>query len=163
MSRKSITFFPAVLTAAALITAVPSLPAAAAEPIIYPAKGQSQDQMEKDKYSCYSWAKGQTGFDPMQAPAPAQTQAAAPQGGAVRGAARGAAVGAAAGAIAGDAGKGAAIGAAAGGTGGAIKKRAGQKEQQAQAQQQAAAADQKRAEYNRAWGACLEGKGYTVK
>jgi hypothetical protein len=162
MSRKSIAFFPALFTAAAVFSAFPSLPAAAAEPIVYPAKGQSQDQMEKDKYSCYSWAKGQTGFDPMkQAPAP--TTAPPPQGGAVKGAAKGAAVGAAAGAIAGDAGKGAAIGAAAGGAGGAIKKRSGQKEQQAKAQQQAAAADQKRADYNRAWGACLEGKGYTVK
>ena len=36
--------------------------------IVYPAKGQSNDQMEKDKYECYSWAKGQTGFDPMQTP-----------------------------------------------------------------------------------------------
>ena len=24
--------------------------------------------MEKDKFECYSWAKGQTGFDPMQMP-----------------------------------------------------------------------------------------------
>lgn len=154
--------FPAVLTAAALIAALPVLPAAAADPMVYPSKGQNTEQMEQDKSACYSWAKGQTGFDPM-APPPAPTTAPPQQGGAVRGAARGAAVGAAAGAIAGDAGKGAAIGAAAGGTGGAIKKRRGEKEQQAQAQQQAAAADQKRAEYNRAWGACLEGKGYTVK
>ena len=36
----------------------------AQELIIYPAKGQSQDQMEKDKFECYTWAKGQTGFDP---------------------------------------------------------------------------------------------------
>ncbi len=36
--------------------------------MIYPAKGQSQDQMEKDKFECYSWAKGQTGFDPMEMP-----------------------------------------------------------------------------------------------
>jgi hypothetical protein len=161
MSRKSIVFFPAILTAAAVFSALPTLPAAGADPMVYPAKGQSQQQMEMDKSSCYSWAKGQTGFDPMQAPAP--TTAPPPQGGAVKGAAKGAAVGAAAGAIAGDAGKGAAIGAAAGGTGGAIKKKKGQKDQQAQAQQQAAATDQKRADYNRAWGACLEGKGYTVK
>jgi len=40
---------------------------AQSQPIIYPAKGQSQQQMEKDKYECYTWAKGQTGFDPMQA------------------------------------------------------------------------------------------------
>ena len=38
------------------------------ELMIYPAKGQSNDQMEKDKYECYSWAKEQTGFDPMQMP-----------------------------------------------------------------------------------------------
>ena len=65
------------------------------DPIVYPKNGQSQKQMEKDKYACYSWAKGQTGFDPTQAPrvtAPPPQQYT-PQGGAVRGAARGALVG----------------------------------------------------------------------
>jgi hypothetical protein len=38
----------------------------AQELIVYPAKGQSNEQMEKDKFECYSWAKGQTGFDSMQ-------------------------------------------------------------------------------------------------
>ena len=38
--------------------------------IIYPAKGQSQQQMEKDKFDCFSWAKQRSGFDPMQTPAP---------------------------------------------------------------------------------------------
>ena len=42
--------------------------AVAQELVIYPAKGQSNEQTEKDKYACYSWAKGQTGFDPMVAP-----------------------------------------------------------------------------------------------
>ena len=42
--------------------------AVAQDLMIYPAKGQSQDQMEKDKFECYSWAKGQTGFDPMEMP-----------------------------------------------------------------------------------------------
>jgi len=42
--------------------------AGAQELMIYPAKGQSNDQMEKDKYECYTWAKGQTGFDPMKVP-----------------------------------------------------------------------------------------------
>lgn len=147
------------LFTAAVIAAAPAV--AATEPIVYPAKNQSKDQTEKDKYACYQWAKEQTNFDPMQAPAP--VAAPAPQGGAVKGAAKGAAAGAIVGAVAGDAGKGAAIGAAAGGTGGALKKRKGEKDQQAAAQNQAAAADQKRSEYNRAWGACLEGKGYTVK
>ncbi len=40
----------------------------AQEIIVYPAKGQSDEQMEKDKFGRYSWAKGQTGFDPMQMP-----------------------------------------------------------------------------------------------
>ena len=135
---------------------------AAQDPIVFPAKGQSNQKMESDKYACYSWAKGHTGFDPMQAP----TSTAPPppaQGGVVKGAARGALAGVAIGAIAGDAGKGAAIGAAAGGmVGGARQKQSNQQQQQA-AQQQAAGYEQKRGEYNRAWSACMEGKGYTVK
>ena len=40
----------------------------------------------------------------------------------------------------------------------------GQQRQQAQAQeQQNAAYSQKQNDYNRAFGACMEGKGYTVK
>lgn len=139
------------------------------EPIVYPSKQQSQKQMEKDKYDCYTWAKQQTGFDPMaqptaSAPPPGQE---APKGGLVRGAARGALVGVTVGAIAGDAGKGAAIGAASGGLLGGMRRR-GQVRQEEQAQEQwaheqAAQYSQKRNEYNRAYGACLEGKGYTVK
>lgn len=34
------------------------------EMIIYPAKGQSDDQLSKDRYECHRWAVGQTGFDP---------------------------------------------------------------------------------------------------
>ena len=149
--------------AAAVIAAiVASGTVFAQEPYVYPTKGQSRDQMEKDKYSCYNWAKGQTGFDPMQAP----TATAPPpptRGGAVRGAAGGAAAGAAIGAIAGDAGKGAAIGAASGGIIGGARRRQSQKEQEQYAQQQSAQYSQRRGEYNRAWGACMEGKGYTVK
>ena len=36
--------------------------------LIYPTKGQSNEQMKKDKFECYTWAKGQTGFDPMKKP-----------------------------------------------------------------------------------------------
>ncbi len=135
---------------------------AAQEPIVFPAKGQSNQQMESDKYACYSWAKGQTGFDPMQAP----TATAPPpptKGGAVQGAAKGAVAGVAIGAIAGDAGKGAAIGAASGGIVGGARRQQSKREQEQYSQQQAAGYDQRRSEYNRAWGACMEGKGYTVK
>ena len=136
---------------------------------IYPNKGQSKKQQDKDKYECYDWAKQQTGFDPMAqpkatAPPPAQE---AQQGGVVKGAARGALVGVAVGAIAGDAGKGAAIGAAGGGLFGGMRRRDQQSREEAEreqwANQQAANYEQNRSKYNRAFGSCMEGRGYTVK
>ena len=36
---------------------------------IYPNEGQSAEQQDKDKYECYNWAKTNSGFDPMAAPA----------------------------------------------------------------------------------------------
>jgi hypothetical protein len=118
--------------------------------------------MEQDKYACYKWAKEQTGFDPMQTPT--ATSAPPPEkGGALRGAAGGAALGAIGGAIAGDAGKGAAIGAATGGVIGGVRRHQSRKEQDQWAQDQSANYSQRRYEYNRAWGACLEGRGYTVR
>ena len=141
----------------------------AQDPIIYPNKGQSPEQQEKDKYECYIWARQQTGSDPMQTPtatAPPPGQQA-PQGGVARGAGRGALVGVTAGAIAGDAGKGAAIGAASGALIGGMRRQDQQRQQQ-QAQQQweqeqAANYANQRNNYNRAYGACLQGRGYTVK
>ena len=142
--------------------------AVASDLYIYPNKGQSNQQMEKDKYDCYSWAKQQTGFDPMQAPTassppPQQTTS----GGVVGGAAKGAALGAIGGAIAGDAGKGAAIGAGTGAAMGGMRRRSStrqnQQEQAQWEQQQKAQYEAKRNEYNRAYGACLQGRDYTVK
>jgi hypothetical protein len=152
-----------IFTATAVAAAISAIAAfAQQEPIVYPAKGQSAARMKQDKYSCYQWAKGQTGFDPMQPPA---ATAPPPQkkGGAVRGAAGGAALGAAVGAIAGNAGKGAAIGAASGGIIGGARRMRSQKQQEQYAQQQSAGFEQRRSQYSRAWGACMEGKGYTVK
>jgi hypothetical protein len=143
--------------------------APASELFIYPQKGQSDEQMEKDKFECYSWAKKSSGFDPM---APPTATSAAPkkeaeQGGVVRGAARGALVGVAVGAIAGDAGKGAAIGAAGGGmVGGMRRNDQRRREEQAQndwEQDQVAQYTRARNDYNRAYAACLEGRNYTVK
>jgi hypothetical protein len=149
------------------LLAVP--PVFAQDPIIYPNKGQSAEQQEKDKFDCYNWAKGQTGFDPMQVPtatAPPPGQQA-PQSNAVRGAAGGALAGVAVGAIAGDAGKGAAIGAASGALIGGMRRRDQQQQQQNAQQQweqeQTANYANQRNNYNRAYGACLEGRGYTVK
>ena len=145
------------------------------ELVIYPAEGQSQDQMEKDKVECYSWAKEQTGFDPMQtptatAPPPPKQAQSSTAGGAVRGGVGGALLGAGVGAIAGGskgARKGAAIGGVSGGVlGGARSHNQQQQDQQARAQWEREQAQQytsKRNGYNRAYSACMEGRGYTVK
>jgi predicted lipid-binding transport protein (Tim44 family) len=143
--------------------------------MIYPAKGQSQDQMEKDKFECYSWAKGQTGFDPMEmpkatAPPPSKKATSSTAGGAVKGGVGGGLLGAGVGAIAGGkkgAKKGVLIGGLSGGAIGGIRSSSQQKQdKQAQKQweqQQTNQYMQKRDTYNRAYSACLEGKGYTVK
>jgi hypothetical protein len=142
----------------------------AATPIVYPAKGQSQEQQSKDQYECHQWAVQQTGFDPSAASS-SSSQASSPsnqkllgrgsQPNAVRGGARGAALGAVGGAIAGDAGKGAAAGAAIGGLGGAIRRR---DQQSAQASAPPANPDGAALDaYNRAIAACLTGRGYTVQ
>jgi len=128
----------------------------------YPSKGQSAQQHSKDEGECFAWAKQQTGIDPLAtANAPAQQSGKeAGKGERVRGAARGAAGGAAVGAIAGDAGKGAAIGAAAGTVAGGHRKRKAKKEEEQQAAQAKAGAHDK---FNKSFGACMEGRGYTVK
>jgi hypothetical protein len=133
-----------------------------AEVIAYPKKGQSQQQFEQDQFQCHQWAKGQTGVDPTK-PQPSTAAPPPQQGGAVKGAARGAAGGALIGAAAGDAGKGAAIGAAAGAVGGRMRQN-NQNRQAAEAQQQAQAqASAGQAQYDKAYGVCLEGKGYSVR
>jgi len=155
---------------AVLILAIWTVSALAQDLIVFPAQGQSQEQMERDKYDCYTWSKQQTGFDPMQpqaTPAPSP-QPQGPSGQRIRGAARGAAVGAVVGEIADDdAGKGAAAGAAAGTMAGGMKTRQGRsqqaQEQQQVTQQQESLYGEARNTYNRAFGACMEGKGYTVK
>ena len=150
-----------------------------AAPVIYPAKGQSVSQTDHDKLACFEWSKSQSGFDPMQAlatPAPAATPSPAnngsngsngsdPTGSMVRGAAGGAAV---AELTHGDAGKGAAVGV----LGAAMRDHMKQQQQQQAKQQQAAqqqraqqqaASTQQRATFDRAFGACMEGRGYVVK
>lgn len=137
--------------------------ALAQAPIVYPKKGQSQAQMEKDRFDCQQWAKSQTGFDPMAATTAAVPPSSGPTGHRVRGAASGAAVGAIGGAIAGDAGKGAAIGAASGTVLGGMRKRKERRAQEEQVRAQSQAVAEQRAQYDRAFAACMDGRGYSVK
>lgn len=157
---------------------------ALAQPVIYPAGGQSAEQRQQDDAECRAWATENTGVDPAAlASQSAQQQtalaqqaaqpAAQPQrqrGGALRGAAAGAVIGEI---VDDDAGKGAAYGAAAGAL---TQRRRNVKAEQSVAQQQAAeqqqmaqqqqqAAQQQQAgmdTFYRAFGACMEGRGYAV-
>ena len=128
----------------------------------YPSKGQSAQQQSKDEGECYSWAKKQTGIDPVAvASAPTQQSGPAAGGGQrVRGAARGAAGGAAIGAVAGNAGKGAAAGAVVGTMAGGRQARKDKAAQQQQAEEAKTGTLQ---QFNKAFSACMEGRGYLVK
>jgi len=155
------------LVCAAVVLSIPTL--AMGQAFVYPARGQSPQQQEFDRGQCYSWAVQQSGFDPANprvAAGPPPPQPGMPQGGLFRGAAGGAAMGAVGGAIGGDAGKGAAIGAAVGGLFGVMRRARWQEEQQQQQQsyqaQQQGAMAQGHSAYNRAFGACMTGRGYTV-
>jgi hypothetical protein len=135
--------------------------AAAQKPIVYPAKGQNAQQQTKDDGECYAWAKSNTGIDPVavaQAPPPQQP---ASDGQVAKGALRGAAGGAIIADVAGGhAGTGAAAGAIVGGIRGARQRQQTQAAQQHQAQGQG---QQLMSTFNRAYGACMEGRGYTVR
>jgi hypothetical protein len=147
--------------------------ALAQEMVIYPSQGQSSEQMEQDKFQCYSWSKNESGFDPMAPPTttepPPQKEAA--KGGTGRGALRGALGGAAVGAIAGNSKSDTRTATKAGAAGGAVvgtarrndQKRQESQKQQEWEQQQVNQYKQGRSNYNRAYSACMEGRGYSVK
>ena len=81
-----------------LITFCFSVVSSAAETIVYPAQGQSQEQQTKDEGECRKWATQETGVDPLQVANAATIQAGTPQQQvhkAVKGAAGGAPAGAA--------------------------------------------------------------------
>jgi len=131
---------------------------------VYPKQGQSADQTDKDKFECYNWAKNDTGFDPMATP---RTTSAAPSGQQksgtmVRGGLGGAAIG---GLLGGRSGAG--KGALAGGLIGGVHQHQHNKQVDAERQQwenqESANYANNRNNYNRAYAACLEGRGYSVK
>lgn len=138
-----------------------SLAMAQQKPVIYPAKGQSAEQQQKDDGECYVWAKNTTGVDPVALNAAPPPTAPPPKGQVAKGMMRGAVGGAVIGEVADDnAGGGAAAGAVVGGA------RSAQKGKQAQAQQQSqakASQQQAMSTYYRGFGACMEGRGYVLK
>lgn len=135
-------------------------PAWGQKPIAYPAQGQTVEQKAADDAECLSWAGQETGIDPAEVAATPLPRTG-PQGERLRGAARGAAAGAVIGGIAdGDSSKGAGVGAAAGVVAGGARSR---RNQAAQAQQAQIGKDQAIDTYYHAYGACMQGRGYTVE
>ncbi len=154
-----------LLAASALclgVVCAPDRPVRAQDVFVYPTRNQTDEQMARDKEECHDWAVKQTGVDPVTMAA-AQASASGQQSGSGGGAAGGAAMGAARGAMSGDAAAGAARGVGIGRLVHAIRARKQMEEQQdaqAKQQQQIQAQLQK---YDRAFGACLTGRGYTVQ
>jgi hypothetical protein len=157
----------ALLAVAMMTIAVACL---AAKPMVYPAKGQSTEKQSKDDGECYVWAKNNSGYDPVNPPAPVAAAAVAtapktahPQGGILKGAGAGAAVGAIGG---NDVGEAAVKGAVIGGVAQRARRR-GQNEAAAAPAAQPPAQPQQSSQptsdtYLRAYTACMSGRGYTV-
>jgi len=135
--------------------------------LVYPARGQSPQQLERDRYECHLWAVEQSGYDPSrQLPMDrVDVQPGTPPG-------AGLAIGAIAGAIFGAAvagprstGTGALLGGVAGAAIGASSDANAKTSAAAEQSRSDAyyARDQAAiASYQRANGVCLEGRGYTV-
>ncbi len=134
---------------------------------VYPANGQSPDQLAKDRYECHNWAVQQTGVDPTRpgaGPYERVVVAPAPGAGTATGLIGGAIIGSI---LAGPRASG--FGAVVGGATGAIIGSSADQQAQAQAQQtqqqiyQQQAVDRANANaYRRAITTCLTARGYTV-
>lgn len=182
MNRYSVS----VLVAAAALSACVTLPerqpvtVSRAEPAavippsrvyFYPAKGQSEEQQDRDRYECHGWGVRETGFDPSRHLAPgAERGAVIPTRTAGETIGAAAAVGAVIGAIAGgrgDALEGAVVGAVAGTALGSAAASANEAEarraENALASRAYGRYEKQAAEFRRAMSACLEGRGYSVK
>jgi len=164
--RRNLTFYSGLLVVALLTP--PAAAPLAQEVFAYPNEGQSQEQQDRDNFECHNWARDRSGFDPMRTPQatapPPQQESTGP--GLLGGAAVGAGAGVIGGAIAGNAGRGAAIGAATGGLLGGLRSR-NQNNRNDQARndwdrQQVAQYQQGRSDFNRAFTACMSGRGYTI-
>ena len=144
---------------------------AAQEVYVYPARNQSDEQMARDKEERHDWAVKQTGVDPEKVAMEAlnQPSGSQPSSGAGSGLG-GAGFGAARGAMAGDAGAGAIRGVGIGRLAHAIRARRQMEEQHQASQQQDQASLQQHKHrqsllqnYDRAFAACLTGRGYSVQ
>jgi hypothetical protein len=173
----------AVLFTGAALAADPVAPAAddadasttaESDVYVYPAKGQTEQQIDRDRYECHNWAVAQSHYNPsdthlaphqqvrvVEMPPPGRDTAVGAMTGAVIGSS-----------VAGrhDSGEGAVAGAIVGAMIGASSEAARSKDanavntrMSAEAQAERARLERQAADYRRAISACLEGRGYTVK
>jgi len=157
--------FRITAAAAAVVAMTLATAASSQQPIAYPAKGQTPQQQQQDTGECQVWAKQNTGVDPVavaqqasNAPPPPQ-----PQGERARGVVRGAVVGGVIGGIGGRGGEGAAAGAVVGGLSGRREQQAKQEQYAQQQQYMQQQAQSQIATYNRAFAACMGGRGYSIQ
>jgi hypothetical protein len=137
----------------ALLLGCPMASAQATELFAYPNRGQSDAQQHKDHVDCGGWAARQTGSAASEPDAAASPQAERGAGGGVaHGTLRGRMIGGAAG--------NAGAGAMGGGMAAIVRRRMMEKKQQ-QAAGQAQAGN--KSAFDRAFKACMEGRGYTVE
>jgi hypothetical protein len=129
---------------------------------IFPNNDQNQNQQDQDEMQCMRAARDQSGFDPMATPT-ATSALPQTQGGLVRGAGRGAVLGAAVGSVSGDTRQGARYGAAGGGVFGGMRRADSNQQQQQWAREQSLNYQNNRNSWNRAFTACMESRGYTVR
>jgi len=131
---------------------------------VYPAKNQTDEQMARDKEECHDWAVKQTGVDPEKLATESVTPP--PSGGSSSGAGSGlggAGLGAARGAMSGDAAAGAMRGMAMGRLVRAIRARRQMEEQHQASPQDYQERKTQLQNYDRAFSACLTGRGYSVQ
>jgi Spy/CpxP family protein refolding chaperone len=152
--------------------APPPTPNQQAQVYVYPAGGQDERQLDRDRYECHRWAVRQSSFDPSLPGLPPQQRVQVVRAGPPPGAqvAAGAVTGAVIGAAVSnpwEQGEGALIGAAAGAVIGAVAESSQTRQVQAVQDQydQAAVSEQEQraGQYRRAISACLEGRGYSVR
>jgi outer membrane lipoprotein SlyB len=157
-----------------------AMPASAQDLFVYPAGGQSDEQLADDRYECHVWAVQESRFDPSElgeiAP-PTIVRVPIPENEAEGATEKGAIAGTIAGAVIGrkdNKARSAILGGVIGAIAGAAVEQQGERqareEAEAEAQREADRLAQNKAElavrrsnYRRAMTACLEGRGYTVR
>jgi hypothetical protein len=154
-----------IVTVASIVALVGMANLVAAEPVAYPTKGQSFDKQNRDEYECHGIAQKETDVDPVAVAEQATAASKSDSGGktGAGSAAGGAAMGAMRGAAEGDAGAGALHGAGMGRLISVIRSRRQMEQQQQAGAAQSADLRAQLDKYDRAYAACMTGRGYEVK